>query len=45
VLAFKPVFRTDVPPTSPRYDLFPDGEINIVDVLSLKPFFRESCTP
>ena len=39
------VFSTTVPPTSPRFDLAPDGVINILDVGALRPFFNLSCTP
>ena len=39
MLALKPVFNTAVPPTSARYDLAPNGTINIGDVLALKPVF------
>jgi len=28
-----------------RYDIVPDGGINISDVLAEKPFFGKSCTP
>ena len=45
VLAVRPVFGTTVPPTSLRYDLAPDGNVNIADILTLKPFFNKSCTP
>ena len=45
VLALKTPFNTAVPPTSPRFDLAPDGAINVVDVLRLKPVFNTACTP
>ena len=44
VLSLKPVFFTEVPPTSARYDIAPSGQINIVDVLRLKPFFGLTCS-
>ena len=41
-----PVFGTLVLPTSPRFDLKPDGVINIFDLnLLLPPYFGSSCTP
>ena len=39
------VFHTTVPPTSPRFDLKPDGDINILDVGELRLFYNLSCTP
>ena len=40
-----PRFGTAVPPTSPRYDLVPDGFINILDVgMTLPPYFGYMCT-
>jgi len=39
------VFNTFVPPSSPRFDLNVDGEIDIVDVGEFRPFFNKSCTP
>jgi hypothetical protein len=41
----KPVFGTTVPPTSPRYDIFPSGHINVQDILRLKPYFGRVCLP
>jgi hypothetical protein len=45
VLALKPVFGTNVPPTATRYDLAISGFISIQDVLALKPVFGATCTP
>ena len=41
-----PTFGTSVPPTSPRFDLFPDGVINTTDLFRvLPPFLGSSCAP
>jgi len=45
VLALKPDFGANVPPASPRLDIYPDGVIDISDALAIKPFFGASCTP
>ena len=44
VLKLKPVFLTNVPPASSRFDLDPSGKVDISDVLRLKPYFLKSCT-
>ena len=42
VLALKKAFGAT--PIPPRYDLLPDGAINILDALQFKPFFSGFCT-
>ncbi|MCH8346696.1 MAG: hypothetical protein IIC87_07200, partial [Chloroflexi bacterium] len=44
VLPFKQHLGATVAPASSRFDLSPDGVINILDVLRLKPFYGLSCT-
>ena len=43
VLAYIPVFGTNVPPSDARFDINESGKINLADVLSFIPFFGQTC--